>query len=57
MGSAFAEVSRYPFVKYQVQLKVRALEQLVEFFMIEIHPRAGQLQTTVAQGQADLEDA
>ena len=27
---------------------VRALEQLVEFFMIEIHPRAGQLQTTGA---------
>ena len=25
--------------------------------MIEIHPRAGQLQTTVAQGHGDLEDA
>ena len=36
---------------------VRAVEQLVEFFMIEIHPRAGQLRTTGAQGQADLEDA
>ena len=41
----------------QIPSPVHVLEQLFEFFMIEIHPRAGQLQTTGTQGHGDLEDA